>query len=94
VPVVAGERLDALVLVQGGGTPERALTVSRSAAYPPVSGSEVGTLHLTHGGVTLGTVPLLAVDLPPPTEPGGSWWTRAAGALAGAAGSVVRGLLD
>jgi D-alanyl-D-alanine carboxypeptidase (penicillin-binding protein 5/6) len=94
VPVVAGERLDALVPTEGGGAIARTLTASPSVAYPPASGSEVGTLRLTIGGVTLGTVSLRVADLPPPREPRGSWWSRAAGALAGAVGGVVRGLLD
>jgi D-alanyl-D-alanine carboxypeptidase (penicillin-binding protein 5/6) len=94
VPVVAGERLDALVPTEGGGAIARTLTASPSVAYPPASGSEVGTLRLTIGGVTLGTVSLRVADLPPPREPRGSWWSRAAGALAGAVGGVVHGLLD
>jgi D-alanyl-D-alanine carboxypeptidase (penicillin-binding protein 5/6) len=93
VPVVAAERLDALVPSGGIGGLERTLTVLPSAAYPPASGSEVGTLRLTLGGVTLGTVSVLVADLPPPHEPRGSWWSRAAGALAGAVGGVVHGLL-
>jgi hypothetical protein len=93
VPVVAAERLDALVPSGGIGGLERTLTALPSAAYPPASGSEVGTLRLTLGGVTLGTVSLLVADLPPPHEPRGSWWSRAAGALAGAVQGVVHGLL-
>jgi D-alanyl-D-alanine carboxypeptidase (penicillin-binding protein 5/6) len=94
VPVVAGAPLDALVPEASAGQLERTLVVSPSAAYPPASGSRVGTLRLTLGGVTLGVVPVLVADLPQPREPLGSWWSRAAGALAGALGSVVNGLLD
>jgi len=94
VPVVAGTRLDALLPVEGVGQLERTLDVSPSAAYPPPSGSQVGTLRVTLDGVTLGVVPVFVADLPPPREPRGSWWSRAAGALAGAVGGVVSSLLD
>jgi D-alanyl-D-alanine carboxypeptidase (penicillin-binding protein 5/6) len=93
VPVVAGERLRALVRVGESGEVERTLATSPDAAYPPPSGSQVGTLRLALGGETLGRIPVLAADLPAPHEPGGSWWGRTAGALAGAVRSVVTGLL-
>ena len=93
VPVVAGEQLEALVPLRSGEI-DRILRVSPSAAYPPASGSAVGTLRLTLGGVTLGRVPVVVADLPAPRAPGGSWWSRAGGALAGAVGGVVRDLLD
>jgi serine-type D-Ala-D-Ala carboxypeptidase (penicillin-binding protein 5/6) len=94
VPVVAGGRLEALVPMRGSGEVERVLTVSPSVAFPPVSGSEVGTLRLTLAGVILGRVPLLVADMPPPHAPRGTWWSRASGALAGAVGGFVRDLLD
>jgi len=93
VPVVAGAGLEALVRVRESGAIDRILTTFPAAAYPPRSGSEVGTLRLTLGGVTLGQVPILAADLPPPSEPAGSWWGRAAGALSGAVRAVVAGFL-
>jgi D-alanyl-D-alanine carboxypeptidase (penicillin-binding protein 5/6) len=93
VPVVAGERLEALVRVGESGEVERTLATSPDAAYPTPSGSEVGTLRLSLGGETLGLIPVLAADLPAPHEPGGSWWGRTAGALAGAVRTVVAGLL-
>jgi D-alanyl-D-alanine carboxypeptidase (penicillin-binding protein 5/6) len=94
VPVVAGERLEALVRVQDAGEIERIVTASRSVAYPPASGSEVGTLRVTMGGTVLGQVPVLVADLPPPEEPGGSWWGRAVGAVSSALGSVIADLMD
>jgi serine-type D-Ala-D-Ala carboxypeptidase (penicillin-binding protein 5/6) len=94
VPVVAGERLRALVPVQGSEELERHFTVSPSAAFPPASGSVVGTLRLSLTGITLGRVSVLVADLPPPRAPAGSWWGRAAGAVAGAVGGLVRALLD
>ena len=94
VPVVAGAGLDALVRVQDGTPIERIVTTASSVAYPPASGSRVGTLRLVQGDATLGRVPVLVADLPAPEEPGGSWWSRAAAALSGAVGDVIAGLLD
>ena len=92
VPVVAGGRLIALVGVGVGGAIERVLTSSPAAAYPPPSGSVVGTLRLTSSGVTVGRVKVLVADLQPPQAPTGSWWGRAASALSGAVTAVVAGL--
>jgi D-alanyl-D-alanine carboxypeptidase (penicillin-binding protein 5/6) len=93
VPVVAGRGLDALVQVQENGAIERTLSVSPAAAYPPPSGSVVGTLRLSQLGENLGRVPVLVADLAPPSEPAGSWWGRAAGAVSGAVTSLVVGFL-
>jgi serine-type D-Ala-D-Ala carboxypeptidase (penicillin-binding protein 5/6) len=92
VPVVAGGRLIALVGLGTGGAIERVLTASPGAAYPPPSGSVVGTLRLTSSGVTVGRVKVLVADLQPPQEPTGSWWGRAASAVSGAVTAVVGGL--
>jgi D-alanyl-D-alanine carboxypeptidase (penicillin-binding protein 5/6) len=94
VPVVAGERLEALVRAQDAGGIERIVTASRSVAYPPASGSEVGTLRVTLAGTVLGRVPVLAADLPPPEEPHGSWWGRAVGAVSSALSGVIADLMD
>jgi D-alanyl-D-alanine carboxypeptidase (penicillin-binding protein 5/6) len=93
VPVVAGERLAALVAVEAGDTTERILKVSPHAAYPPPSGSVVGTLRLVSSGVTVGRVTALVADLEPPPEPPGTWWGRATEAVSGAVTDVVAGLL-
>jgi serine-type D-Ala-D-Ala carboxypeptidase (penicillin-binding protein 5/6) len=93
VPVVAAEQLDALVGVEAGGAIERTLSVSPGAAYPPPSGSVVGTLRVTSSGASLGKVTVLVANLEPPPEPTGSWWGRAAGAVSGAVTAVVAGLL-
>lgn len=93
VPVVAGEQLDALVGVEAGGAIERTLSASPGAAYPPPSGSIVGTLRVTSSGASLGKVTILVANLEPPPEPTGSWWGRAAGAVSGAVTAVVAGLL-
>jgi len=92
VPVVAGDGLDALVGIAGAGAIERILKTSPAAAYPPPSGSVVGTLRLTSSGTTLGKVPIVVADLGVPEEPTGSWWGRAAGAVSGAVGALVGAL--
>jgi serine-type D-Ala-D-Ala carboxypeptidase (penicillin-binding protein 5/6) len=92
VPVVAGRGLQALVGVRESGEIDRILRVSRDAAYPPPTGSVVGTLRLTLAGESLGRVPILVGDLEPPEEPSGSWWARAGGAVSGAVASIVAGL--
>ena len=92
VPVVAGTRLEALVRVRESRAIERIISVSRAVAYPPPSGSVVGTVRMTLAGETLGRVQVLVGDLEPPEEPGGSWWGRAAGAVSGAVASIVAGL--
>jgi serine-type D-Ala-D-Ala carboxypeptidase (penicillin-binding protein 5/6) len=94
VPVVAGAGLDALVSVEESVAIERVLMTSGAAAYPPPSGSVVGTLRLTGSGAIFGRVPLVAADLGVPKEPRGPWWGRAAGAVSGAVTAVVAGLLD
>jgi D-alanyl-D-alanine carboxypeptidase (penicillin-binding protein 5/6) len=93
VPVVAGRRLTALVAVDGGGATERIIDVSPDAAYPPPSGSVVGTLRLISSGATVGRVAVLVADLDPPPEPTGSWWGRATEAITQAVTAVVAGML-
>ncbi|HEX5937751.1 MAG TPA: D-alanyl-D-alanine carboxypeptidase family protein [Actinomycetota bacterium] len=92
VPVVAGERLDALVRVGQEAAIERLLRGVPSAAYPPPTGSVVGTLRLDLAGAPVGRVPVVAADLAPPEEPSGSWWSRAAAAVSGAVASVIGAL--
>jgi serine-type D-Ala-D-Ala carboxypeptidase (penicillin-binding protein 5/6) len=94
VPVLAAEELEALVHVEDAGAIERIVTASRSVAYPPASGAEVGTLRVTSGGTLLGQVPVLVADLPPPEAPRGSWWGRAVGAVSSALSSLITGLMD
>jgi D-alanyl-D-alanine carboxypeptidase (penicillin-binding protein 5/6) len=94
VPVVAGERLTALVGMGAVDAIERILSASPDAAYPPPSGSVVGSMRVTSSGATVGKVRVLVADLDPPAEPTGSWWGRAAGALSGAVTAVVAGLLS
>ena len=93
VPVVAGERLTALVPVDAADATERILRASPDAAYPPPSGSVVGTLRLRSSGATVGTVRIVVADLAPPPEPTGTWWGRTTEALSRAVTAVVAGLL-
>jgi serine-type D-Ala-D-Ala carboxypeptidase (penicillin-binding protein 5/6) len=93
VPVVAGERLTALVGVGAGDAIERIVSASPDVAYPPPSGSVIGSMRVTSSGLKVGKVSVLVADLDPPPEPTGSWWGRAGGALSGAVTSVVAGLL-
>jgi D-alanyl-D-alanine carboxypeptidase (penicillin-binding protein 5/6) len=92
VPVVAGDTLEALLRAGEQLAIERILRGNPSAAYPPPTGSVVGTLRLTLAGAPVGRVPVVAADLPPPAEPPGSWWSRAAAAVSGAVGSVIEAL--
>jgi D-alanyl-D-alanine carboxypeptidase (penicillin-binding protein 5/6) len=93
VPVVAGRGLTALVRVAEADLIERILTGRPSAAYPPPTGTVVGFLRLRGPAATLGRIPVLAADLAPPQEPSGTWWGRAAVAVARAVTAVVDGLL-
>jgi serine-type D-Ala-D-Ala carboxypeptidase (penicillin-binding protein 5/6) len=92
VPVVAGQEFAALVRVTEVDRIERTLSAFPRAAYPPPSGSVVGSLRVRLPGATLGRVPVLAADLPAPAEPSGSWWGRAAGAVAKAVTAAIDGL--
>jgi D-alanyl-D-alanine carboxypeptidase (penicillin-binding protein 5/6) len=92
VPVVAGDTLEALLRAGEEAAIERLLRAAPSAAYPPPTGSVVGTLWLTLAGAPVGTVPVVAADLAPPPEPSGSWWSRAASAVSGAVSSVIEAL--
>jgi D-alanyl-D-alanine carboxypeptidase (penicillin-binding protein 5/6) len=92
VPVVAGETLDALVRAGEEAAIERLLRAAPSAAYPPPTGSPVGTLRLSLAGAPIGRVPVVAADLAPPAEPPGSWWSRAAAAVSGAVSTVIEAL--
>jgi hypothetical protein len=80
--------------VGAGDAIERVLIASPAVAYPPLSGSVVGTLRLRSSGATVGRVTVLVADLEPPREPRGSWLGRAAEAVSGAVTAVVVGLLS
>lgn len=92
VPVVAGDTLEVLLRAGEQLAIERILRGNPSAAYPPPTGSAVGTLRLTLAGAPVGSVPVVAADLPPPAEPPGSWWSRAAAAVSGAVSDLIGSL--
>ena len=92
VPVVAGDTLEVLLRAGEQLAIERILRGNPSAAYPPPTGSAVGTLRLTLAGAPVGSVPVVATDLPPPAEPPGSWWSRAAAAVSGAVSALIGSL--
>ena len=90
IPVAAGGALVGLVPV--GAHVRREISVHPRTAFPPPRGAEIGTVTLSIPGRTVGEVPLVVVDVPPP-EPladDDPWWGRAFGAVVDA-GS---GLLD
>jgi D-alanyl-D-alanine carboxypeptidase (penicillin-binding protein 5/6) len=92
VPVVAGKDLALLVRASEQGLVQRVLSTSASVAYPPPSGTVVGSVRVSVSGTILGRVPLLAGALAPPPAPSGPWWGRAAGAVAKAVTTAVGGL--
>jgi D-alanyl-D-alanine carboxypeptidase (penicillin-binding protein 5/6) len=95
VPAEAGDGLTALVPVDASGDATRRVVVDPGAAYPPAPGEAVGVLRVSVPGRSLGAVPVVVSAVPPPPPADGRpWWERAAGAVAGAAGRAIGGLLD
>jgi D-alanyl-D-alanine carboxypeptidase (penicillin-binding protein 5/6) len=92
VPVVAGADLEALVATGLLDRAQRRIVVDPRAAYPPAVGERVGTMRVTLPGVTVGSVPLLAAEVPPPPAAEGPWWIRAGRTVARAFGQAVAGL--
>jgi D-alanyl-D-alanine carboxypeptidase (penicillin-binding protein 5/6) len=91
VAVAAGEGLRSLVPV--AAAVQRRVVVDPGVRFPPARGQTIGSVVLTTAdGLTVGQVPLVvtAVSPPPPLEEGGSWWSRAFGAVLDAG----RGLAD
>jgi serine-type D-Ala-D-Ala carboxypeptidase (penicillin-binding protein 5/6) len=91
VAVVAGATLERLVPIAGDGV-VAASVADPGAAFPPAPGEVVGTLTFRTGGLTLGSVPLLAGAVAPPEPIEGAWWVRALRAVAGAGREAVHGL--
>jgi serine-type D-Ala-D-Ala carboxypeptidase (penicillin-binding protein 5/6) len=89
VGVAAGAGLDGLVPIET--RVRRTIAVDPAVRFPPGRGQVIGTLRLAVPGLTLGEVPLVVTDVapPPPLEDGGSWWSRAVGAVARAGGALV-----
>ena len=71
------------------------VVVRPDAAFPPAPGERVGTLRVSIPGVALGSAPLIVSRAPPPPPAGDeAWWQRATGAVGGAIGEALHGLLD
>lgn len=94
VPVAAGASLEALVPRAPGSAPTASVRVDPEAAFPPRKGERVGAVVFGLAGRTLGSVPLVAADVPPPPPPpAGSWLERALGAVVDGVLAVLGALL-
>ncbi|HEY6567765.1 MAG TPA: D-alanyl-D-alanine carboxypeptidase family protein [Actinomycetota bacterium] len=72
----------------------RRITVAKDASFPPEPGQRIGTLKLTLPGISLGSVPVVVRQVPPPPQAGDApWWVRAAGAVGGGIVDVIGGLV-
>jgi D-alanyl-D-alanine carboxypeptidase (penicillin-binding protein 5/6) len=95
VPVASGAALEALVPVEGNV--RRVVVVDPGVRYPPGRGQAIGRVVVSSpDGLVLGEVPLVVTDVPPPPplEDGGTWWSRAFGALADAAAGLMDALFS
>jgi serine-type D-Ala-D-Ala carboxypeptidase (penicillin-binding protein 5/6) len=93
VPVVAGGTIHRLVPSTALQDARTLISATPGAAFPPAPGQRVGTLRVTiPGGVTVGTVPLIAGDLPAPQPSDVPWWARAAGTVGRAVGGLIGSL--
>jgi serine-type D-Ala-D-Ala carboxypeptidase (penicillin-binding protein 5/6) len=94
VPVIAGGTIAGLIPSEVVTGARERITVDPRAAFPPAPGQRVGTLRVTIPGLTVGTVPLMAADLPAPARSGDRpWWMNAAGAVGRAVAQAVGGLM-
>ncbi len=91
VSVVAGSSLEALRPTDAGDVATTVVT-DPTAAFPPRPGQQVGWLVVRSADSTLGRVPLVAAEVPPPPEAAGPWWLRAAGAVLGGLADAVGAL--
>jgi D-alanyl-D-alanine carboxypeptidase (penicillin-binding protein 5/6) len=95
VTVLAGASLERLMPVDAGVA--REIRLDPGVRFPPGRGQQVGVLVLSvDGGPVLGEVPLLVSDVPPPPplEDGGSWWSRAFGAVVDAGAGLFEALFS
>ncbi len=94
IPVVAGGTIDGLVPKDAVAGARRSVRIAPSAAFPTAPGQAVGILRVTIPGLTVGTVPILADDLPTPTPVDDApWWVRAADTIGRAVAEAVGGLM-
>jgi D-alanyl-D-alanine carboxypeptidase (penicillin-binding protein 5/6) len=91
VTVVAGSDLVALRPVDAAAV-RTTVVVDPRAAFPPATGSSVGTLVARADGSVLGRVPLVVPEVPPAPASSGPWWLRAGAAVGGAVADAVRAL--
>lgn len=92
VAVTAGTGLEALIPVASLAEVTRTITVTPGAAFPPAPGEQVAAMEVAIPGLRLGTVPLVATDIPAPPAVvhDGPWWRRAAGSVVRAVGGTLR----
>ncbi len=92
VPVVAGADIAGLVPSEAVDDARTRMVADRGAAFPPAPGQRVGTLRVTIPGVTVGSAPLLASELPPPEPEGSPWWANAGAAVGQAIVDALTGI--
>ncbi len=94
VPVEAGSGLRALVPVDA--STRRGIVVDPQVRFPPARGQTIGSLVISlAGGKTVGAVPVLVTDVPPPpSPPQGPWWRRAIGAVVDAGAGLLDALVS
>ncbi len=94
VRAVAGRALTALVPAADADRAEERIVVAADAIFPPAVGQRIGTLKVTVPGLTVGAVPVVVQEVPPPAPAGDdAWWVRAAGAVGGALADALEGVL-
>jgi hypothetical protein len=95
VTVLAGASLERLMPVTA--SVRREIRLDPGVRFPPGRGQQVGVLVLSvDGGPVLGEVPLVVSDVPPPPplQDGGSWWSRAFGAVVDAGEGLFEALFS
>ena len=73
---------------------ERRFVPADGVAFPPAPGEEIGELEVTAGELDLGSVPVVAAEIPPPPPAEqGPWWRRTLTAVGDAVGGLVHAVL-
>ena len=96
VTVRTGAGLEALVPIFSVGKVTRTIAVAAGVAFPPAPGEQVATLEVAIPGLHLGSVPLVAADIPPPppVSHDGPWWERATGSVLRAVSGTIRAAIE